>query len=274
MDGPLKWHGGKHYFAKKFIELMPQHVHYVEPFFGGGAVLLEKNPVGVSEVVNDLNFELTNFWSVLKDQDQFEQFQRAMEATPFSEVEFVESDADDDVPNPRANWSQLENAIAFFVRCRQSRAGCFKDFATLSRTRTRRKMNEQASAWLTCIEGLSAVHARLQRVVILNRPASKVIEQQDGPNTLFYLDPPYLHATRSTTGQYAHEMTDLQHAKLLGQLATIGGKFMLSGFRSPLYDDAAEMYGWTRKDFDAPNNASGGKEKRRMVESVWMNFKP
>ena len=58
---PLKWHGGKGYLAKWIISLMPPHVHYVEPFFGGGAVLLEKEPEGVSEVVNDVNAELSNF---------------------------------------------------------------------------------------------------------------------------------------------------------------------------------------------------------------------
>ncbi len=33
---PLKWHGGKSYLAKKIIELMPPHLHYVETHFGGG----------------------------------------------------------------------------------------------------------------------------------------------------------------------------------------------------------------------------------------------
>lgn len=33
---PLKWHGGKHYLAKRIIKLMPLHIHYVEPYFGDG----------------------------------------------------------------------------------------------------------------------------------------------------------------------------------------------------------------------------------------------
>ena len=41
---PLKWHGGKHYLASLIVGLMPQHLHYVEPFFGGGAVLLARDP--------------------------------------------------------------------------------------------------------------------------------------------------------------------------------------------------------------------------------------
>ena len=49
---PLKWHGGKHYLASEIIALMPRHIHYVEPFFGGGSVLLRKPFEGVSEVVN------------------------------------------------------------------------------------------------------------------------------------------------------------------------------------------------------------------------------
>jgi DNA adenine methylase len=72
IDGPLKWHGGKHYLAPKIVALMPPHLHYVEPFFGGGAVLLAKNPDGVSEVVNDLDGDLINFWKVLADEATFE----------------------------------------------------------------------------------------------------------------------------------------------------------------------------------------------------------
>ena len=86
LSPPLKWHGGKHYLADRIIALMPKHTHYVEPYFGGGAVLLRKNPEGVSEVVNDLNGELTHFWMVLQQPSEFEKFRRVVEATPFIEI--------------------------------------------------------------------------------------------------------------------------------------------------------------------------------------------
>ena len=86
---PLKWHGGKGYLASRIVALMPPHTHYVESFFGGGAVLLTKNPEGVSEVANDLNGWLTNFWNVLREPQQFEQLRRLLEATPFSESVFL-----------------------------------------------------------------------------------------------------------------------------------------------------------------------------------------
>lgn len=110
------------------------------------------------------------------------------------------------------------------------------------------------------------------RVVILNRDALDVIRQQDGPRTLFYLDPPYLHETRATTGEYEHEMDAEQHAKLLGAIAVIKGRFLLSGYHSGMYDRQAAEYGWRCHEFKIDNKAAGGKTKREMIECVWTNF--
>jgi hypothetical protein len=33
---PLKTFGGKHNLAARIVALFPRHLHYVEPFFGGG----------------------------------------------------------------------------------------------------------------------------------------------------------------------------------------------------------------------------------------------
>jgi DNA adenine methylase len=267
---PLKWHGGKHYLAQRIIALMPPHKHYVEPYAGGLSVLLAKDPEGVSEVVNDLNGDLVNFWRVLACDVQFPRFVRQVEATPFCEemwrdAEYIARSADSGCNDIAVLAAQ------FFIRCRQSLAGRMKSFTGVTKTRTRRGMNNEVSAWLTAVEGLPAVHARLKRVLILNRPALDVIRSQDTPNTLFYLDPPYLHQTRVTTKDYAHEMTEEQHSELLDTLLEVKGKFLLSGYRSPLYDSIAACGEWTRHDFDLANHAAGGKDKRRMTECVWTN---
>ena len=88
---PLKWFGGKHYLASRIVSLMPKHLHYVEPYFGGGAVLLSKPLEGTSEVVNDKHQELTNFWRVLQHDSLFAQFQRIVECIPFSEIEWEDA---------------------------------------------------------------------------------------------------------------------------------------------------------------------------------------
>jgi len=267
MNPPIKYHGGKHYLAKKIIALMPPHLHYVEPYFGGGAVLLAKNPDGVSEVINDIWGLLINFWRVLQDPKLFKRFQRRIEATPFSEFEWNAAKVG---TGPPLAAPDVDAAVTFFIRARQSRQGLFQDFATLTRNRVRRGMNEQVSAWLTAIEGLPDVHERLKRVVILNRDAIDVIEQQDGPNTLFYCDPPYLQSTRTARDAYAHEMTKEQHKALLLTIDRCKGSVLLSGYRSPLYDK--ELRGWERHDFPIDNKASGSATKRIVTESVWCNF--
>jgi len=251
----------------------------VEPFGGGLAVLLAKNPLdqrhqwseeyfekGISEVVNDLNQELMNFWKVLQDEESFSQFQRIVEATPFSQPQWDDAETH---MRPRHELD-VEAAVAFFVRCRQSRAGGFKVFATLSRNRTRRRMNEQASAWLGCIEGLAEVHDRLKRVVVLCDDALKVIKQQDGERTLFYLDPPYVHNTRSTTDAYQYEMDESVHNELLLTILQCKGRVMLSGYPNELYDRT--LHDWNRHDREIDNKVSGGTSKRMMTESLWSNF--
>lgn len=282
---PLKWHGGKAPLASRIRNLFPDGrgeswLHYVEPFAGGLSVLLADpdGGEGISEVVNDLNTELTNFWLTLSRWTKFLQFRQIAEATPFSETEWSKAgtrlnQCEMSSFAPGKDDDQIERAVAFFVRCRQSLAGRMKAFSPVSRTRTRRGMNEQVSGWLTAIEGLPAVHERLKRVLILNRPALDVIRQQDGEKTVFYCDPPYQHETRATTGDYSHEMNDADHRELLETLAGIKGRFLLSGYRSSLYDSFASKYAWQRHEFEVANHAAGGETKRKMTECVWTSYR-
>jgi DNA adenine methylase len=277
---PLKWHGGKGDLADWIISLMPPRcktpnapkpdddgwLHYVEPYAGGLAVLLAMDPEGISEVVNDLNGELTNFWQCLQSVDTFRDFKRVVESVPFSEAEFQAA------MKMEIFGSDTDRAVNFFIKCRQSLAGRMKGFTGITRTRIRRGMNSEVAAWLNCIEGLQLVHARLKRVLIRNQPALDVIRKEDGHRTLHYIDPPYLHSTRATTNEYAHEMTVDDHEELLHALDRIKGRFLLSGYHSPLYDHHAKQLGWTCHEKQINNHAAGGKTKRVMTECLWCNF--
>lgn len=272
VPSPLKWHGGKSYLAKQIVSLMPPHLTYCEPFAGGLSVLLAKDPEGISEVANDLNNHLAAFWGVLANPNMFETFRRHVEAMPIGERLWIE--AAEFLKQPATLDAQLEMAVAFFVVCRQSLAGRMESFGPLSRSRTRRGMNEQVSAWLTTVDGLPLVHQRLRRVAVLNRPAVKVINDLDHPETLFYCDPPYLKETHTATEVYRHEMSNDDHQELLNTLSRIKGKFILSGYPSELYDTFATRSGWTRIDIEIDNKAAGGETKRKMTECLWMNFEP
>lgn len=264
---PLGWPGGKSGRARRLAALLPPHTHYVEPYAGGLAVLLARDPEGVSEVVNDLDGDLTNFWRVLQSADTFRDFRRVVEAVPFSEAEFAAA------RRAAVFGTEADRAVNFFIRCRQSLAGRGAGFARLSRTRTRRGMNAQAAAWVTAVDGLGAVHRRLRRVVVLNRPALDVIRTQDGPATVFYLDPPSPRGTRAPTGEHgAREMPAAAHADLLAALAGIKGKFLLSGYPSELYARSAAANGWAARALAPPAGAAGGAARRPATECVWANY--
>jgi DNA adenine methylase len=246
---------------------MPKHIHYCEPFFGGGSVLLSHSGEGRSELVNDINAELTGFWRVLQDPATFVEFSRRLEAMPLSRVEWDDAGealVDDTLVD------HVSRAISFFVRCRQSLAGRMKSFTPPTRTRLRRQMNGNVSEWLGAVEGLVAVHTRLRRVFIENMDAVKLIKREDTPGTLVYCDPPYLASTRTAPDVYAHEMSVEQHQEFLVAAKACVGKVMISGYSSDLYEQ--ELSGWTQHVFDIANNAAGGLDKRRMTEVLWCNF--
>jgi DNA adenine methylase len=133
-------------------------------------------------------------------------------------------------------------------------------------------MNEQVSSWLSAIEGLQDAHARLKRVVIFNEDACSVIEREDAKDTFFYLDPPYLHDTRTATNCYSFEMSEADHIRLLETLSSITGRFLLSGYPSELYDRFARRQSWRRWQTVIDNKASGAKSKPKRTECLWMNY--
>lgn len=270
LTSPLKWHGGKYYLTKPIIDLMPkEYQHYVELFGGGLAVLWALNPVGVSEVVNDVNGNLMNFYYVLQREKLFEKFLRRVQAIPFGRDSWEEArqklaEQPEDRRVARAAW--------FFTLNRMSLAGRMDDFAGITKTRTRGGMNEQASAWLGAVEGLPQIHARLRRVVIENQPAIKLMKNHDVAGCVQYCDPPYLACTRTAKNVYGEfEMTDKDHREFLDVAKSLKhAKVLISGYPSELYDKV--LKNWNRSTFDRANSAAGGEKKRRMTEVVWMNY--
>ena len=61
----LKWVGGKRQLLDDILPLIPQCSTYVEPFVGGGAVLLSLQPK--KAVINDYNAELINVYVCVRD---------------------------------------------------------------------------------------------------------------------------------------------------------------------------------------------------------------
>jgi hypothetical protein len=135
---------------------------------------------GVSEVANDIDDRLINFWRTLQDPGKFEAFRRRVEAIPLARAEWEAAH------NHTYGTDPIADAVAFFVDCRQSRAGQMANFTPVTRSRTRRNMNGNVSEWLTAVDGLPEIHARLRRVIVENMPALDLIKREDREGTLFY----------------------------------------------------------------------------------------
>lgn len=272
MNSIIRRHGGKKYLAQHIVRMFPPHTRYIEPYFGSGAVLFQKSSDGITETINDLDKHLTNFWKVLQHEKFFEEFARRIQATPFSEFEFEESQ--EVLKTKRSDPEKkisLENAIAFFISNRQSRQGMQKNFATPS-SRTRRKMNEQCAAWLTAVERLPEVHARLKRVEIRCLEAVDFIRKYDSEQTAIYADPPYPTETRRLKNAYQHEMTKDDHTKLLDCLTAVKGKFIISTYASDLYESYSQANNWNMTVIPIDNKASSAKKKEIKYETLYYNF--
>jgi len=66
MKAPFPWFGGKSTVADLVWRRFGDVTNYVEPFFGSGAVLLDRPPFTGTETVNDKDGLLANFWRAVQ----------------------------------------------------------------------------------------------------------------------------------------------------------------------------------------------------------------
>jgi len=267
LKSPIAWYGGKAYYAEWLIERFPEHRVYVEPFGGAANVLLRK-PKSEVEVYNDVDDRVVNLFRVVRDPEQFERLRMLLDLTPYARGEF------EDLLELPPSDDPLEKARRFFAICRQARGGM--GMSKLSKScwaysrRTRRDMAEPVSKYLSAIDGLEEVAARLRTVMIESRPAIELIPRYDGEDSFFYLDPPYMPETRhgNKAATYAHEMSVDDHAALLDALLQIKGKAMLSGYAAPLYDE--KLKAWRREELKTKAHMANSGEER--TEVIWFNY--
>jgi DNA adenine methylase len=78
------WYGGKYSHLDWLLPLLPQTTHFCDVYGGSAAVLINRPPALV-ETYNDIDSELVNFFSVLREQK--DQLIENIGLTPFSREE-------------------------------------------------------------------------------------------------------------------------------------------------------------------------------------------
>ncbi|MFD4995368.1 DNA adenine methylase [Streptomyces buecherae] len=256
---PFSWLQGAPLLAPWIVSHIPEHRVYVEPFAGSAAVLLAKEP-SRTEVINDMNGDVVTFWRFLRDQP--DALIALLRRTPYARDEYRQAKADVSA----GELPDLERARRFFVQC------CMAFNAS-----TNRNVGFSASAIKRTAKGatfarriderLPQVAERIRRVEIENVDARRLIERWRSPDTVLYLDPPYLASTRRTTRDYATESnTDQFHTDMLAAVADFPGTVLISGYGGGPYNSL----GWRceRRSVDVPTSNTAGE---RRTECLWVN---
>ncbi|MGA4473910.1 DNA adenine methylase [Ectopseudomonas chengduensis] len=259
----IRYHGGKFRLAPWVIEHFPPHQIYIEPFGGAAGVLMQK-PRSYAEVYNDLDGDIVNLFRVLQNAAQREALAELLVLTPYARDEFEQAWIYTDEPIERARRTVIRAQMGF------GSAGATKG-VTGFRIDCRRKYGTAQQLWTRFPDQLATIGMRLADVMIENRPGVDVMLSHDSPQTLHYVDPPYMHSTRvkgSSKGRYyRHEMDDEQHASLLTSLTQLQGMVVLSGYPNDLYNDCLD--GWTVNTTTARISAGRGSDTR--TECLWLN---
>jgi DNA adenine methylase len=256
----LRWHGGKWLLAPWIIGNLPPHRIYVEPF-GGAASVLVRKARAYAEVYNDLDADVVNLFRVLRGPEAGD-LVKALRLTPFARDELGGAFDSCDDPVEAARRLVVRSFMGFGSNaCSNSatRAGF--------RANSNRSGSTPAHDWANYPDALEVLIARLSGVVIENRDAMAVMAAHDAPETLHFVDPPYLPETRTNPSRgYRHEMSEDDHDRLLEFLPTLAGAVVLCGYPSPQYDAALLHLGWRTVE-----RAAFADGARPRTEVLWIN---
>ena len=236
----LRYPGAKWRIADWIIERLPPHKSYLEPFFGSGAVFFKKDPSPI-ETINDLDEDIVNLFSVVRNDT--DSLARAIAATPFSRAEYVHCcsvKATD--PVERARIMLVKHWQGFGYRaCTPS--GWKRDVHGREAAYAMRN-------WYRLPQWILSVVDRLKEAQIECRPALDLIQEYNHKEVLIYCDPPYVMGTRHGK-QYANEMSDEDHIRLLEALNRHAGPVALSGYDCDLYRQMLPESRWTKYQISA-----------------------
>ncbi len=258
MDKIIKYPGSKWGLAKEIIPYIPDHHSYLEPYFGSGAVFFKKEPSRI-ETINDLDGNVTNLFDCIRTEP--ERLAAIVMATPYSREMYDRAfkSLED------GGQDRCQRAAAFLTSCWQSHGFRVNKYKVGWKNDVQGRERMYALwDWYRLPNNIIEVAERLRQVQIENRPALEVIGRFDSENVFMYLDPPYVLDTRNGK-QYAFEMSDADHAKLLDVICGTRAKVMISGYENALYEEF--LAGWKKVVF--PSKSAYGAKR---AEAIWMNY--
>lgn len=259
----LQYQGGKFRIKKWIISFFPEHKVYCESFGGTASVLLNKSR-SITEIYNDNNSKIYNVFKLLRDKEKAIELKRRLELTPYSRQEYYETDYidddDDDIEKVRKTIIRAFMGIGAGSVNRNS--------GFLSAIDNRDYLQHPKNAWLNYPDSILQFCDRLQGVILENRNAIDVIKLYDSPETLHYVDPPYLIGlwNKQNRRVYKNILTDNDHIELLNLLKTVTGYVVLSGYDNEIYRDILT-------DWHIEHKETINQKRQKRIETIFINPK-
>lgn len=177
-----------------------------------------------------------------------EELEWRLRLTPFSRSEFALC-----VRTWRDQRDEVERARRWYVRVEQAFAGTPLTTGWGGEILGRRN-GSRARTSLRRLDRLAAIANRLRGVQIEELDWRAVLDRYDHEDAVFYLDPPYIRATRRRPRirggkDYAHELSDADHAELVDRVLHLRASVLVSGYDHELYRPL-EIAGFERIEFD------------------------
>lgn len=256
---PIRWFGGKHYLAKDIIPLIPAHHCFID-VFGGGAHLTVAKPRSPVEIFNDIDSELIHFLMTLRNHK--EKLINALSTLPTSRILFQE------MMNSPIPDDPIERATRWYYLLRQRiipANGVPSGFRY-------GKVKNSALDYQNSVKLLISFEQRLRTVLIESLDFREIIKRYDGPDSCFFIDPPYVDREHFYLGGF----TAKDHIELVNLLHNIQGKCIVTYYGHPLI---LELY----KDFYYQNvdarvgavvKAELGQIRRKETEFIFTNYDP
>lgn len=184
--------------------------------FCGSIAMLCYLPWDVKVVVNDINGNLTNLYTVIRDRPS--DFVSEVIKLPYSEMVFQKCKED---LKSGSIVSDLYRAVAYFYVSFGAYRGRMDNplFHISTSADTNRAGDYQKS-----IQWILQLSKRLQNVEILNQDFRKVLQSYNAEDVFVYADCPYL----GTEDYYDYVFTVQDHKDLAEMLKSHKGKFALS----------------------------------------------
>jgi len=254
---PFSYYGGKQRLSSHIIPLIPKHLVYIEPFFGGGTIFFKKPfpntiPTAYSEVINDYDNRIITFFRVLQNPDTFEELLHRLHFTPYSQAEHVKSA---EILKNENRYNDIDRAWAWFVQCNMGFAK-----RIYSGWGTGVFGGNQASTWAGRLD-LSRFFERMVSTHICCCDAIECLKRFNSPQSFAYIDPPYIG---TDCGKYIGYTVE-QYKDLLEYLdKEYLGSFILSGYNN----EYANSYGWSKKELKAINSSKGSTRCNKSSKAV------